>query len=174
MIKEVNGKKPVIHETAYVHETALVCGEVEIMENASVWPYAIIRGDKCSITIGKNTNIQDAGVLHTDVDIPMVIGDNVVVGHAAVLHGCEIGENTLVGIRSVVLNHAKIGKNCMVAAGALVTPGKEFPDGAVIMGSPAKAAREIKPEELERQAELVGEYVCESKLFRDTEKDVPV
>lgn len=170
MIAEVKGKSPEIDIGAYVHPTAYVSGDVVLKKNSSVWPNAVIRGDMSEIIIGENTNIQDNSVLHTDTGMPLVIGNNVVVGHNVNLHSCEIGDETLIGIGAVVLNGAKIGKNCMVAAGAVVPPGKEFEDGSVLMGAPAKAVRMKRPEEIEDHKRLVKHYVEAAADYKDTEK----
>lgn len=170
MIAKVKGISPKIDGTAYVHPTAYVSGDVELKANSSVWPNAVIRGDMSKITIGENTNIQDNSVLHTDTGLPLDIGGSVVVGHNVNLHSCTIGDNSLIGIGAVVLNGAKIGRNCMVAAGAVVPPGKEFPDGSVLMGAPAKAVRERRPEETQDHKRLVNHYIESAKDYIETEQ----
>lgn len=170
MIAKVKGLSPKIDSTAYVHPTAYVSGDAVLKGNSSVWPNAVIRGDMSKITVGENTNIQDNSVLHTDTGLPLIIGNNVVVGHNVNLHSCTIGDNSLIGIGAVVLNGAKIGKNCMVAAGAVVPPGKEFPDGSVLMGAPAKAVRERRGGESEDHKRLVAHYVEAAADYRNTEQ----
>ena len=170
MIAKVKGKSPKAANSAFIHPTAYVSGDVALKENSSVWPNAVIRGDMSEIVIGENTNIQDNSVLHTDTGMPLVIGDNVVVGHNVNLHSCTIGDNSLIGIGAVVLNGAKIGKNCMVAAGAVVPPGKEFPDSSVLMGAPAKAVRERRAEETADHSRLVEHYVEAAKEYKETEQ----
>lgn len=170
MIAKVKGSAPKIDNTAYVHPTAYVSGDTELKANASVWPNAVIRGDMSKVTVGKNTNIQDNSVLHTDTGLPLEIGDNVIVGHNVNLHSCVIGDNSLIGIGAVVLNGAKIGKNCMVAAGAVVPPGKEFPDGSVLMGAPAKIVRDRRSDEKEDHKRIVDFYVREAGEYKDTEQ----
>ena len=148
-IYELDGVAPRVAASAWVADTAQVIGNVVLGENASVWFGTVVRGDTEAITIGAGTNIQDASVLHADFGQPLVVGERVTVGHQVMLHGCTIGDETLIGIGAIVLNGARIGKNCLVGAGALVTEGKEFPDGSMIIGSPAKAVRELSPEHIE-------------------------
>ena len=148
-IYQLDDLKPDLHDTAWVADSAQVMGNVTLGEGASVWFGVVIRGDTATITVGKGTNIQDNSVLHADEGLPLVIGDNVTVGHQVMLHGCTVGDNSLIGIQAVVLNGAKIGKNCLVGAGSLVTEGKQFPDGCMILGSPARAIRQLTPEQIE-------------------------
>ena len=147
------------HKTVWVAENAVLVGDVTIGEGSSVWYGAILRGDEAPITIGKNTNIQDGAVLHEAARYPLVIGDGVTVGHNAILHGCEIGNNVVVGMGSIVMNGAKIGNDSIVGAGSLVTQDKEFPDGVMILGSPARALRNLTPEEIARNRWNAEEYV---------------
>ena len=147
------------HKTVWVAENAVLVGDVTIGEGSSVWYGAILRGDEAPITIGKNTNIQDGAVLHEAARYPLVIGDGVTVGHNAILHGCEIGNNVVVGMGSIVMNGAKIGNDSIVGAGSLVTQDKEFPDGMMILGSPARALRKLTPEEIARNRWNAEEYV---------------
>ena len=140
-------------------ENAVVVGRVDIADGASVWYGCVVRGDNDWIRIGRNVNIQDASVLHTDAGVPLTLADNVSVGHQVMLHGCSVGEGSLIGIQSVLLNGSKIGRQSIVGAGALVTEGKEFPDGAMILGSPAKLARMLTPEQIERLAWISAHYV---------------
>ena len=151
---------------------AHVVGDVTLGDNVGIWYNAVVRGDTGSIFIDDNSNVQDNSVLHTNDEEPLVIGDNVVVGHNANLHSCEIGEGSLIGIGAVVLDGVKIGKNCLVAAGALVTPNKEFPDGSMIMGSPAKAVRELTQKDIDYQRTLVEHYVNEAKAYLETEEEL--
>lgn len=146
-IYELDQIAPRIAASAWVADSAQVMGDVTLAEDASVWFGAVVRGDTATITIGKGTNIQDASVLHADVGKPLTIGENVTVGHQVMLHGCTVGDGSLIGIGAIVLNGARIGKGCIVGAGSLVTEGKEFPDGSMILGSPAKVVRELTPEQ---------------------------
>lgn len=149
----------------FVAHNATVIGSVMIGHQANVWFNVVIRGDNDVITIGDRSNIQDAAVLHTDAGLPLTLGRGVCVGHKAVLHGCSIGEGSLVGINSVVLNRAVIGKHSIVGAGALVPEGKQFPDGVLLLGSPAKVVRELRPDEI-RWIETIAEgYVNRARLF---------
>ena len=132
---------PQIHETAHIADSADVIGQVEMAENSSVWYGVVVRADTDRIRIGRGSNIQDNSVLHSDAGIELVIGENVTVGHQCMLHGCSIGDGSLIGIGAIVLNRARIGRHCVVGAGALVTEGKEFPDYAMILGSPAKVVK---------------------------------
>jgi carbonic anhydrase/acetyltransferase-like protein (isoleucine patch superfamily) len=140
---ELEGVAPRVAEGAWVAESAQVMGNVELGENASVWFGSVLRGDTEVIRIGRGSNIQDGSVLHADIGKPLTLGENVTVGHKVMLHGCTIGDGSLIGIGAIVLNGAKIGRGCIVGAGALVTEGKEFADGSMIIGSPAKAVREM-------------------------------
>jgi carbonic anhydrase/acetyltransferase-like protein (isoleucine patch superfamily) len=146
-IYELDQIAPRVAASAWVADSAQVMGNVELAEDSSVWFGAIIRGDTETIRIGRGSNIQDASVLHADIGKPLTVGENVTVGHQVMLHGCTIGDGSLIGIGAIVLNGAKIGKGCIVGAGSLVTEGKEFPDGSMIIGSPAKAVRELTPEQ---------------------------
>ena len=127
----------------WVAPNAVVIGDVSLKKNASVWFGSVLRGDNDPIILGENSNIQDNSVCHTDDGMPLIIGDNVTVGHKVIRHSCTVGNNSLIGMGSTVLNKAKIGNNCLVGANALVTEGKEFPDNSLIVGSPAKVKREL-------------------------------
>ncbi|MBN9338779.1 MAG: gamma carbonic anhydrase family protein [Comamonadaceae bacterium] len=165
-IYELDGVAPQVHATAWVADSAQVMGNVTLGEDASVWFGTVVRGDTESIAIGAGSNVQDASVLHADFGKPLVIGERVTVGHQVMLHGCTIGDESLIGIGAVVLNGAKIGKNCLVGAGALVTEGKEFPDGSMILGSPAKAVRQLTPEQIEGLRLSARHYVDNARRFR--------
>lgn len=165
-IYELDGVAPKIAESAWVADSAEVMGRVTLGEDASVWFGAVVRGDTESITIGAGSNIQDASVLHADFGKPLVVGCNVTVGHQVMLHGCTIGDESLIGIGAVVLNGARIGRNCLVGAGALVTEGKEFPDGSMIIGSPAKAVRQLSPEQIEGLRQSARHYIDNARRFK--------
>jgi carbonic anhydrase/acetyltransferase-like protein (isoleucine patch superfamily) len=165
-IYELDGHTPKLGQNAYVADSAQVIGKVTLEENASVWFGTIIRGDSEHIKIGRNSNVQDASVLHADEGVPLTLGENVSVGHKVMLHGCTVGDGSLIGIGAVVLNHAKIGKNCLVGAGALVTEGKEFPDGSMILGSPAKAVKQLSPEQIEGLKRIAKHYVENAERYR--------
>jgi carbonic anhydrase/acetyltransferase-like protein (isoleucine patch superfamily) len=150
----------------WIAPNAVVAGNVVLKKNASVWFGAVLRGDNEAITIGENSNVQDNSVLHTDMGSPLTIGANVTVGHMVMLHGCTIGDGTLIGIGSIILNRAKIGKNCLVGAGALITEDKEFPDGSMILGAPAKVVRELAAEQAERMGMGALGYVRNWQRFK--------
>ncbi|MGZ7158884.1 MAG: gamma carbonic anhydrase family protein [Methanobacterium sp.] len=147
-----------IHDSVKIFKGAQIIENVEIDEYSSVWYNAVIRGDMSSIKIGKYTNVQDNCVIHSSHGHPIVLGDYVSVGHAAVLHGCIIGDNTLIGINSTVLNGVKIGKNSIIGAGAVITEGKEFKDNSLILGIPGKAIRKLNNEEIDRIKENAIRY----------------
>ena len=157
---------PTLAESAYVADSAQVMGDVHLGAYASVWFGAVIRGDTERITVGEGSNIQDGSVLHADFGAPLTIGKYVTVGHKVMLHGCSIGDESLVGIGAVILNNAKIGKNCLVGAGSLVTEGKVFPDGSVIMGSPAKLVRTLSPEQMQALRTTAQHYIDNAKRYQ--------
>ncbi|MGQ9724257.1 MAG: gamma carbonic anhydrase family protein [Tepidimonas sp.] len=157
---------PDVHPSVFVADTARVVGRVTLAEDASVWFGAVLRGDTDPITVGRGSNIQDGSVLHADVGCPLTIGEYVTVGHQVVLHGCTIGDESLIGIGAVVLNGARIGRHCLVGAGALVTEGKAFPDGSMILGSPAKVVRQLTPEQIEGLRSSARHYVENARRFR--------
>ncbi len=150
----------------WIAPTATVLGRVTLKKNASIWFGAVLRGDNDPIVIGENSNIQDNAVLHTDIGQPLTIGDNVTVGHLVMMHGCTVGDGSLVGIGSIVLNGARIGKCCLIGAGALVTEGKDIPDYSVVMGSPGKVIRTLTPEQAAGIAAGSMHYVENWKRFR--------
>lgn len=165
-IYELDGAAPRIADSAWVAESAQVIGDVELADEVSIWFGAVIRGDMDTIRIGRRTNIQDLSVLHADAGMPLTLGDEVTVGHQVMLHGCTIGDGSLIGIGAVVLNGAKIGKGCLVGAGSLVTEGKDFPDGSMILGSPAKVVRQLSAEQLEGLRQSARHYVDNARRFR--------
>ncbi len=171
-IYELDGNAPQLAEGAWVAESAEVIGKVELHRSANIWPKVVIRGDNDLIQVGEGSNVQDASVLHTDPGYPLLIGKNVTVGHQVMLHGCSIGDGSLIGIGAVILNGAKIGKHCLVGAGALVTEGKEFPDGSMIIGSPAKALKELSPEQIAGIGEIAGRYVKNAQRYIKTLKKI--
>ncbi|MEW6705309.1 MAG: gamma carbonic anhydrase family protein [Pseudomonadota bacterium] len=164
-VYQLGDQMPHIAASAWVADSAQVIGKVQLAEEASVWFGAILRGDTDWLRIGRGTNIQDNSVLHTDAGIELVLGDHVTVGHQVVLHGCTVGDNSLIGIQAVVLNGAKIGKNCLVGAGSLVTEGKEFPDGSLIVGAPARVVRPLTPQQIERLALSAKHYAENARRY---------
>ena len=163
---ELDGKAPTLGEGAWIADSAQVIGNVELGENASVWFGVVIRGDNETIRIGRNSNVQDLSVLHSDAGVPLTLGDNVSVGHQVMLHGCTIGDGSLIGIQAVVLNNAKIGRNCIVGAGSVVTEGKEFPDNSLIFGSPAKLVRTLDEAGQQMGSRIAGHYVKNGERYR--------
>lgn len=167
-IYQLGADVPAIDPSAYVADSANVIGKVALGAGSSVWFGSTLRGDNEWIRVGQNSNIQENCALHTDMGYPLSIGDNVTVGHQAVLHGCSIGEGSLVGIGAIILNGAQIGKNCLVGAGALVTEGKVFPDNSLIVGAPAKALRSLDAAQSAGiQANAAG-YTERARLFKSS------
>ena len=165
-IFQLDESAPAIHPSAWVADNAQIMGQVTLAENSSVWFGVVIRGDTSTITVGRGSNIQDNSVLHADNGIPLMIGENVTVGHQVMLHGCTVGNGSLIGIGAVVLNGARIGQHCLVGAGALVTEGKVFPDGSMIIGSPAKAVRQLSPEQIEGLKMSAEHYVSNADRYK--------
>ncbi len=163
---QLDGVQPQVHESAWVADSAQVIGAVTLESDASVWFGAVLRGDTETLRIGKGSNVQDGSVLHADVGQPLTVGESVTVGHQVMLHGCAIGDGSLIGIQAVVLNGARIGRYCLVGAGSLVTEGKEFPDGSMIMGSPARVVRQLTPEQIEGLKRSAASYVENARRFR--------
>lgn len=156
-----------IHSDARIAKETVILGDVEIGAGSSVWFFSVIRGDEAPVKIGKNTNIQENCTVHVSKDCPAVIGDSVTVGHQAVLHGCTIGDRSLIGMGAVVLDQAVIGKECLIAAGSLVTKGMQIPEGSLVMGSPARIKRQLTEEEKREMQENVQEYLRVSKEMKE-------
>ncbi len=156
---------PDVADTAFVADSAAVIGRVTLGEDVSVWFNAVLRGDTEALSIGAGSNIQDGSVLHADTGFPLVIGERVTVGHQVMLHGCTVGDQSLIGIGAVVLNGARIGRHCIVGAGALVTEGKEFPDGSLIVGAPAKAVRELTEAQIAGLKASAAHYVNNGRRY---------
>lgn len=156
----------------WIAPNAMVVGSVVLEPNASVWFNCVVRADNATITIGENSQVQDGCVLHVDPGFPITLGKNVSVGHMVMLHGCSIGDGSLIGIKSVILNGAKIGKNCLIGANSLITEGKEIPDGSMVMGSPGKVVRALRPEEIAKINGIADHYVKRHQLYiRDFKPD---
>jgi len=149
----------------WVAPNAILIGRVKLRKNASVWFNTVIRGDNDIIDIGERTNIQDSCVLHTDKGYPMVIAEGCTVGHMAMLHGCTIGPNTLIGIGATLLNGSRIGANCIIGAHSLVTEGKEIPDNSMVMGAPGKVVRQLSDEDAQHLKKLSQHYVDNSARY---------
>ena len=151
----------------WIAPTAVVIGQVILEEDASIWFGTVVRGDNEPIRIGARSNVQEGCVLHTDPGFPLTVGADCTIGHMVMLHGCEIGDNTVVGIKSVILNRARIGNNCIVGANSLVTEGKSFPDNSLILGAPAKVVRELTPQEVQMNSMNALHYVQNARLYRE-------
>lgn len=166
MIIDFDGVTPIICESAYISESVDIIGNVQIEENVNIWFGSRIRGDINKVIIGENSNIQENSVLHIDSKSPCIIGKNVTIGHGSIIHGCNISDNVLVGMGSIILNDAKIGKNTIIGAGSLITQGKVFPDGVLILGNPAKVVRELTEAEIESIQLSADNYVSLSKKYK--------
>ena len=166
-IYKLGNVAPRIDSSAYVAPGATVLGNAELAAGSTVWFGATIRADNDLIRVGAGSNIQDGAVLHTDPGFPLTIGQNVSVGHQAMLHGCQVGDGSLIGIQAVLLNASVIGKNSLVGAGAIVTEGKTFPDNSLILGAPAKVVRELEPAERDRLLEIAARYTARGDYYRN-------
>ncbi|CAI8426681.1 MAG: 2,3,4,5-tetrahydropyridine-2,6-dicarboxylate N-acetyltransferase [Rhodobiaceae bacterium UBA7378] len=156
----------------WVAPNAQLMGAIVLKENASVWFNAVLRGDNEPITIGENSNVQDGAVMHTDIGYPLTLGTNVTIGHQAMLHGCTVGDNSLIGIGATILNGAKIGRNCLIGAHALVGEGKEIPDNSMVLGMPGKVVRELGEDNKKMMIASATIYVENWKRFKETLKEV--
>lgn len=159
-------KTPQIAKNVFIAEGAIIRGNVTIQEHSSVWFHAVVRAETANIFIGKNTNIQDNCTLHVDTGADIHIGDQVTVGHGAIVHGCTIGDNTLIGMGAIILNHAVIGKNCIIGAGTLITQNTVIPDNSLVMGSPGKVKRVLTTEEIEDISRNAAHYVEEAEQYK--------
>jgi carbonic anhydrase/acetyltransferase-like protein (isoleucine patch superfamily) len=153
------GHEPSVSASTFVADTASLIGRVSLAELTSVWPGAVIRADSEPIVVGEGSNVQDNAVLHVDPGVPMTIGRRVTVGHQVMLHGCTIGDGSLIGIQAVVLNHVVIGEECLVAAGSILTEGKTFPPRTLILGAPAKVVRELTDEDIAMLRHAAKTYI---------------
>jgi carbonic anhydrase/acetyltransferase-like protein (isoleucine patch superfamily) len=165
-IYQLDEHTPQIDDSAWLAESADVMGAVSLAAQTSVWFGAVIRGDTETITIGEGSNVQDLAVIHADNGMPVLVGKHVTVGHKVMLHGCTIGDESLIGIGAIVLNGVRIGQNCLVGAGSLVTEGKEFPDGSMILGSPAKVVRQLTPEQIEGLRASARHYIHNAQRYQ--------
>ncbi|WMM23695.1 gamma carbonic anhydrase family protein [Tissierella sp. MB52-C2] len=164
MIKSLKNKSPKIHEEAFIAETADVLGDVTIGEGTSIWYGAVARGDMNTIVIGKYSNVQDNSSLHVDSNEPLKIGDYTTVGHNAVVHGCTIGNNCLIGMGAIILNNAIIGDNCIIGAGALITEGAVIPPNSLVLGAPGKVKRELTEDDIKSIKDNAVRY---EKLWKE-------
>ncbi|MEC9364471.1 MAG: gamma carbonic anhydrase family protein [Pseudomonadota bacterium] len=167
MLYSLDGRAPQIADDAWIAPDASVIGTVTLGPRASVWFGCVLRGDTDQIIVGDDSNIQDSSVLHTDAGIRLTVGRGCTVGHKVMLHGCTIGDNSLIGIGSIVLNGARIGSNSIVGAGALVTENKQFPDSVLIMGTPAKVVRELQQPEIKMLEMMAQHYVANARRYRE-------
>ena len=151
----------------YVAPNAMVIGDVVLENESSVWFNVVIRGDNDTITVGARSNIQDGSVMHTDAGIPLTLGESVSVGHLVMLHGCTIGDGSLIGIKAVILNRARIGRECLIGANALVTEGKAIPDRSLVVGSPARVVRTLDTEEIANMRWIADHYVENARRYRE-------
>ena len=154
------------NDACWIAPDAQVIGKVVIGEDVGIWFGAVLRGDNEPITLGARTNIQEGTVIHTDPGKPVTIGEGCTIGHRAIVHGCTIGDNSLIGMGATILNGAKIGRNCLVGANALVTEGKEFPDNSLIVGAPAKVVRSLDATAVEALARSAAHYVDNARRFK--------
>ncbi len=166
MIYALGERRVVTRGDYFVAESAAVIGSVVLNHNVSVWFGAVVRGDYDTVTIGANSNIQDCAVVHMDDTYPVTIGEGVTVGHHAVVHGCTVGDNSLIGIHAVVMNGARIGENCLIGSNALVTEGKTIPDGSLVLGSPGRVVRDLTEEEVEEINYFSNLYVNNFKAYK--------
>ena len=166
MIYDLEKNVPEISTDSWVASNAIIIGKVKLEKNSSIWFNAVLRGDIEKIVIGENSNIQDGSVLHTDPGCPLTVGKGVTVGHMVMLHGCEISDDTLIGIGSTILNKAKIGKNCIIGANTLVTENKTIPDNSLVLGSPGKVIRKVTDDEIKVIRENAKHYVKNSKRYK--------
>ena len=158
--------RPQVHPSVFVAPGAIVVGKVELHENSSVWFNVSLRGDNDLIVLGEGSNIQEGSVLHTDTGHPLTIGKRVTVGHQAMLHGCTIGDESLIGMQAILLNGSQVGRHCIIGAGALLTGNTVIPEGSMVLGSPAQVVRPLKPEEIEMIRQAAAGYVDRAKLIK--------
>ena len=166
MIYDLEKNVPEISADSWIAPNAIIIGKVKLEKNSSIWFNAVLRGDIEKIVIGEDSNIQDGSVLHTDPGCPLTVGKGVTVGHMVMLHGCEISDDTLIGIGSTILNKAKIGKNCIIGANTLVTENKTIPDNSLVLGSPGKVIRKVTDDEIKVIRENAKHYVKNSKRYK--------
>ncbi|MDR0952606.1 MAG: gamma carbonic anhydrase family protein [Elusimicrobiota bacterium] len=171
MKQKVNNLTPLVAGDAYVHNTAVLIGNVKVDKGASIWPNAVLRADIAAIEIGENSNVQDNASIHVDYNKPAIIGKNVTIGHNAIVHGAKIGDNTLIGMGAIVME-SEIGPGCIIGAGALVPAGKQIPAASLVVGVPAKIVRQLSQDEVKHLKEHGLEYVKLAKIFKDTCQEV--
>ena len=167
MLYTLGKRRPELADDVWIAPNASIIGSVHLAACSSVWFNCVLRGDTDELYIGEGSNVQDSSVLHTDAGIKLRIGVDCTIGHQVMLHGCTIGDNSLIGIQSVILNGAVIGKNSMVGAGSVVPEGKVFPDGVLLLGSPAVVKRELTPQQIQMMTASARHYVENARRFRE-------
>lgn len=166
MIIPLKNKKPKIGKDVYIAESAQVIGEVTIGEHSSIWPNAVLRADIEPIRVGKCSSIQDGVLIHVNWDLPVVVGNYVTVGHGAIIHGCKIENNCLIGMGAIILDGAEIGKNCLIGAGSLVPEGRKIPEGSLVLGVPGRVVRKLNQKEIKKLKDAALEYLDFAKKFK--------
>lgn len=166
MLYDLDGLAPTVDAAAWVAPGTHIIGNVTLSADTSIWFGTTIRGDNEPIVVGKGSNVQENCVMHTDPGCPLTIGENCTIGHKAMLHGCTIGDNSLIGMGATVLNGAVIGKNCLIGAGALITEGKVIPDGSLVMGAPGKVVRELDAAAIKGLTQSAEHYQANARRFR--------
>jgi len=166
MLYALDGRSPGVSETAWIAPGCHVIGNVTLAENVSIWFNCTLRGDNELIEVGEGSNIQENTVCHTDPGCPLIVGQGCTIGHKAMLHGCIIGDNSLIGMGATILNGAKIGNNCLIGAGALIPEGKDIPDGSLVMGMPGKVVRELSADQIQSLRNSALHYQENAKRFR--------
>ena len=166
MIISLKGKMPKIGKDVYIAESAQVIGEVAIGDHSSIWPNAVLRADIEPIRIGKCSSIQDGVLIHVNWNLPAVVGDYVTVGHGAIIHGCKIANNCLIGMGAIILDGAEIGKNCLIGAGSLIPEGKIIPEGSLVLGVPGRVVRKLNSKEIKKLKDAALEYLDFAKRFK--------
>lgn len=173
MLYQFGPHSPTLLGDNFVADNARVIGKVTLHPRASVWFGCVLRGDTDDLIIGEDSNIQDGSVLHTDPGLKLRVGKGVTVGHMVMLHGCEIGDHSLIGIKSVILNRARIGRHCIIGANTLITEGKDIPEGSLVMGAPGKVVRPLSPQEIQLITLSAGHYVDNARKFRTQLQPLP-
>lgn len=171
-VYRLGDRVPRLAAGVWVAPNATVIGDVRLADNVSIWWNAVLRGDNDPIAIGENSNIQDGSVLHTDEGVPLAVGRDVTVGHLVMLHGCSVGDGSLIGIKSVILNGAVIGRQCLIGANTLIPEGKVIPDRSLVMGSPGKVVRELTDEQVTRIAWSARHYVQNAQRYRQLLEEI--
>jgi carbonic anhydrase/acetyltransferase-like protein (isoleucine patch superfamily) len=165
MLYTLGERRPTVHASCFVAESAHVIGSVVLEADASVWFNVVLRGDNDLIAIGAESNVQDGTIIHTDHGITVRVGRGVTIGHRVMLHGCEVGDHSLIGIGAIVLNRAKVGRHCLIGAGALITEGKEIPDRSLVLGSPGRVARQVSDDEVRMLEGSALHYVENARRY---------